>query len=144
KMLDLISDLSTRQGQARSRQEQIKARLQAIADTMSAADKRVSDATEATRAVEKAKAGGFSTVTRYAEVAQERYLALREAASLRAEAAGLESEQAALDGNLSRLTAALDKADQTYRDGEIVAPADGIVGTKVVSVGTVLSPGDHL
>src|SRR5262245_9881305 len=103
KMLDLISDLSTRQGQARSRQEQIKARLQAIADTMSAADKRVSDATEATRAVEKAKAGGFSTVTRYAEVAQERYLALREAASLRAEAAGLESEQAALDGNLSRL-----------------------------------------
>jgi multidrug resistance efflux pump len=144
KMLDLISDLTTRQGQARSRQEQIKARLQAIADTMSAADKRVSDATEASRAVEKAKAGGFSTVTRYAEVAQERYLALREAASLRAEAAGLESERAALEGNLSRLTAALDKADQTYRDGEIVAPADGIVGTKVVSVGTVLSPGDHL
>jgi multidrug resistance efflux pump len=142
-MLDLISDLSMRHAQARSRQEQIKARLEAIQATLPIADQRAGDAAEAMRAVDKAKAGGFSTVMRQAEASQERYAAMREAASLRVEATALKSERGALDGNVARITAALDKATQTYRDGMIIAPVDGIVGPKVVASGTVLSPGDN-
>jgi multidrug resistance efflux pump len=143
-MLDLISDLTNRQGEARSRLEQIKARLDAIDGLLRAADRRVTEATEADSAVEKAKAAGFSTVTRRAEVAQERYTALREAATLRAEAIGLKSEQGALNENLARITASLEKATQTYQDGAVVAPADGTVGPKVAVAGMVLGAGDHL
>ncbi len=95
-MLDLISDLTMRQAQARSRQEQIKARLEAIQATLPAADQRAGDAAEALRAVDKAKAGGFSTVTRQAEISQARYSAMREAATLRAEVTALKSERVAL------------------------------------------------
>src|SRR5688572_13008499 len=116
-MLDLISDLTMRQAQARSRQEQIKARLEAIQATLPAADQRAGDAAEALRAVDKAKAGGFSTVTRQAEISQARYSAMREAATLRTEVTALKSERVALDGNVARVTTALDKATQTYRDG---------------------------
>jgi multidrug resistance efflux pump len=143
-MLDLISDLSTRQAEARSRQAQIKARLDAIDGILQAADRRVADATDATRAVDRASAGGFSTATRRAEVAQERYTALREAANLRAEGGGLRSEQGALKDNLARITTSLDNAVQTYREGAIMAPADGTVGPKVVVAGTVIGPGEHL
>ncbi|MGZ8390837.1 MAG: HlyD family efflux transporter periplasmic adaptor subunit, partial [Rhodoplanes sp.] len=89
-------------------------------------------------------AGGFTTVTRRAEVAQARYEAAREAAALRAEAASLESEKTALEGNLSRIVVALEKARQTYRDGAIVASVGGTVGAKVVPAGTVLRPGEAL
>jgi multidrug resistance efflux pump len=143
-MLDLISDLTTRQAEARSRQAQIKAKLDAIDGILQAADKRLAEATEANRQVEKASAGGFSTATRRAEVAQERYAAMREAANLRAEAVGFRSEQAALADNLSRITGSLEKAVDTYRDGALVAPADGTVGPKVVVAGMVLGPGDPL
>ena len=143
-MLDLISELTTKQAEARSRQEQIKAKIASISDTLPAADKRVADADEATRAVDRAKAGGFATTTRQAEVAQGRYMALREAAALRAEAAGLKSEQDALEQNLGRLTAALEKANQTYGDGTITASVDGTIGPQVIAAGTYISPGEHL
>jgi multidrug resistance efflux pump len=143
-MLDLISDLTTRQAEARARQHQIEARLAAIDGILQAADRRVTEATAANRAVERASAGGFSTAPRRAQVAEERYTAMREAANLRAEAAGMKSEQNALKDNLTRITATLEKATQTYQEGAIVAATDGTVGPKVVVPGMVIGPGEHL
>ncbi|MGZ9102705.1 MAG: hypothetical protein ACXW3Y_07340 [Rhodoplanes sp.] len=143
-MLDLVSELTTREAQTRARQEHIDARLIAIRGTLPAADQRAEQSLAAQQAIERAMAGGFTTVTRRAEVAQARYEAAREAAALRAEAASLESEKTALEGNLSRIVVALEKARQTYRDGAIVASVGGTVGAKVVPAGTVLRPGEAL
>lgn len=143
-MLDLVSELTTRKAQTRARQEHIDARLIAIRGTLPAADQRAEQSLAAQQAIERAMAGGFTTVTRRAEVAQARYEAAREAAALRAEAASLESEKTALEGNLSRIVVALEKARQTYRDGAIVASVGGTVGAKVVPAGTVLRPGEAL
>ena len=143
-MLDLISDLTTRQAQARSREEQIQARLAAIDGMLPAATKRVAEAAEAARAVERVRDNGFATVTRYAEVAHDLYNATRESESLRAEVAGLKSERTALNENLTHIDAALEKATVTYHDGAVVAPVDGTIGPKVAAVGMVLSPGDDL
>jgi multidrug efflux pump subunit AcrA (membrane-fusion protein) len=141
-MIDLISDLTSREAQARSRREQIDARLVAIRATLPSADQRVTDSKAALAAVEKAARGGFTTATRRAEVAHERYEAARDAEALRADAIALESERMAVVGNLERLVTALDKAQGAYQGGAIVATVDGTVGPKVAAAGMVLRPGE--
>jgi multidrug resistance efflux pump len=141
-MIDLVSDLSTRQAAAKSRQEQIAARLKAIASILPAADQRATESEAALAAVEKAAQAGYTTITRRAELSLARYDAMRETASLRAEAASLESERSAVDGNLQRIETALGDVRMTYHDGAIVAPVDGIVGPRVAAPGAVLKPGE--
>lgn len=143
-MLDLISDLTTRQAQGNARREQIDARLRAIQATMPAAGDRATTARGAVKAIEQAARGGYTTATRRAEVAHDLYDAEREAESLKAESAALESERAAVVGNLQRLSSALATAEATYRDGAILSPNEGIVGPKVASPGTVLRPGEEV
>lgn len=143
-MLDLLSKLNTQYAKARTQQVQIQARLAAIAATLPAADKTVNDTLAAARAVERAKAGGFSTVTREAEIARARYDAIREAASMRAEAAALRSERKALNENLVRIDDALRNAQKAYNKGTITVQNAGFVGPTVVSPGTVLTPGEKV
>ncbi|PSC06091.1 hypothetical protein SLNSH_04600 [Alsobacter soli] len=141
-MLDLVSDLETRLAQSQTRRLQIEARLGAIQSTLPSAERRAQDAEAAWSVVDKAGQKGFSTVTRRAELAHERYEAAREEASLRAERSSLVAELDTLAANRERLTAALDKARTAYRDGIIVAPVDGTVGARVASPGSVLRPGE--
>lgn len=141
-MIDLISDLSARYAQTRARRDQIEARLAAIQATLPTAEQRVEQTLAAFQAIERAKAGGFATVTRYAQASQTRYEAAREAVSLRADAISLRSEATAIDGNIERLRVALETATKAYGDGALVAPLTGTVGSRVVSPGTVLKPGE--
>src|SRR6516165_11878690 len=143
-MLDVLSDLTSREAQATSRRDQIDARLAAIKATLPAADKRKSEADAARAAVEMAGRHGLVTVTRRAEVSLSGYEAARDVESLRAEAASLVSERSALEGNINRIAAALDAARATYRDGAVFSPVDGTVGPKVAAPGTVLRPGEPL
>ena len=83
-MLDVLSDLTSRQAQAASRREQIDARLAAIKATLPAADQRKTAAEAARAAVETAAQRGLTTVTRRAEVSLSRYEAARDAEGLRA------------------------------------------------------------
>jgi multidrug resistance efflux pump len=144
RMLDVLSDLTSRAAQATSRRDQIDARLTAIKAMLPAADQRKLEADAARDAVEMAARHGLTTVTRRAEVSLSRYEAERDVESLRAEAVSLVSERSALEGNLSRIAAALDAARATYRDGAVFAPVDGTVGPKVAAPGTVLPPGEPL
>jgi multidrug resistance efflux pump len=143
-MLDLISDLATRKAQADARDQEIAAKLSAIDLTLPAAQDRASVAAAASATVDKALAHGWSTTVRAAEAMRDRYEAEREAASLGAEKASLISERLALNENRARISSALDKAKRTYREGVIVSPVGGIVGARLVSPGTVLSPGNIL
>jgi multidrug resistance efflux pump len=143
-MLDVLSDLTSREAQATSRRDQIDARLAAIKAMLPAADQRKSEADAARAAVEMAARHGLTTVTRRAEVSLSRYEAERDVESLRAEAASLVSERSALEGNLNRIAAALDVARTTYHDGTVFAPVDGTVGPKVAAPGAVLPPGEPL
>ena len=143
-MLDVLSDLTSREAQATSRRDQIDARLAAIKATLPAADQRKSEADAARAAVEMAARHGLVTVTRRAEVSLSRYEAARDVESLRAEAASLVSERSAVEGNLNRIAAALDAARATYHDGAVFSPVDGTVGPKVAAPGTVLLPGEPL
>jgi len=143
-MLDVLSDLTSREAQATSRREQIEARLAAIKATLPAADQRKTTAEAARAAVETAAKRGLTTVTRRAEVSLARYEAAREAEGLRAEATSLASERVALEGNLNRIATALEAARATYRDGAIFSPVEGTVGPKVAAPGTVLRPGEPL
>jgi multidrug resistance efflux pump len=141
-MLDVLSDLTSRQAQARSRREQIDARLAAIKATLPAADQRKTTAEAARAAVETEAQRGLTTVTRRAEVSLARYEAAREAEGLRAEATSLTSERTALESNLNRIATALEAARATYRDGAIFSPVEGTVGPKAAAPGTVLRPGE--
>ena len=141
-MLDLISDLTSREAQATSRREQIDARLIAIKATLPAADQRRNEAEAALEAAETAARRGLTTITRRAELSLARYEGEREAAGLRAEATSLASERSALEGNLSRIGSALNAAQAAYRDGAINSPVEGTVGPKVAIPGTVLRPGE--
>ena len=143
-MLDVLSDLTSREAQATSRRDQIDARVAAIKAMLPAADQRRSEADAARAAVEMAARHGLTTVARRAEVSLSRYEAERDVESLRAEAASLVSERNALEGNLNRISAALDAARTTYRDGAVFSPVDGTVGPKVAAPGTVLPPGEPL
>jgi multidrug resistance efflux pump len=143
-MLDVLSDLTSREAQATSRREQIDARLTAIKATLPAADQRKMAAEAARAAVETAAKRGLTTVTRRAEVSLARYEAAREAEGLRAEATSLASERTALEGNLNRVATSLEAARATYRDGAIFSPVEGTVGPKVAAPGTVLRPGEPL
>jgi multidrug efflux pump subunit AcrA (membrane-fusion protein) len=141
-MLDVISDLTSREAQATSRREQIDARLIAIKATLPAADQRKTEAEAALTAVETAARRGLTTITRRAELSLARYEAARESAGLRAEATSLASERSALEGNLNRIASALNEARATYRDGAIFSPVEGTIGPKVAAPGTVLRPGE--
>lgn len=141
-MLDIISELTTRQAQAQSRSDQIDARLSAIKAVLPTADHRAARALAALRDLERAMAGGYSTSIRLAEMSRAHYDAARDSADLRAEASALESEKQALKGNLARIATALGNAIQTYSDGAVVASIAGTVGPKVVAAGTVLRPGE--
>jgi multidrug resistance efflux pump len=143
-MLDVLSDLTSREAQATSRREQIDARLAAIKATLPAADQRKMAAEAARAAVETAAQRGLTTVTHRADVSLSRYEAEREAEGLRAETTSLTSERAALEGNLSRIATALEAARATYRDGAIFSPVEGTVGPKVAAPGTVLRPGESV
>jgi multidrug resistance efflux pump len=142
-MLEQISDLTLRQSQWRLRRVQIDARAGAIRAVLPAADKRATDAESVMLVVNRAKVRGFTTVTRQAQVSQERYAALQEATSLRAELAGLVGERLELGDNLARVGRELTKASATYHDGTITAPVDGTIGPKVVVPGTTLGTGDN-
>jgi multidrug resistance efflux pump len=143
-MVTTIGDLTAKEAQARERQEQIKSRLQAIESTMPAAEQRVKDSQDAVVAVAKAKQRGFATVTHQSEVSQERFVAVRELASLQAEKRSLKSEAEGLNASVARLSTALDKAIKAYHNGEIISPVSGTVGPKVAADGTVLRPADSI
>jgi multidrug resistance efflux pump len=143
-MLDVLSDLTSREAQAKSRQDQIDARLAAIKAILPVADRRKSEADAARAAVEMAARHGLTTITRRAEVSLSGYEAERDVEGLRAEATSLLSERTALEGNLNRLGAALNAAQATYRDGAVFAPVDGTIGPKAAVPGTVLRPGEPL
>jgi multidrug resistance efflux pump len=141
-MLDLIADLETRKEQADSRDRQAAARMAAISETLPTAERRRKAAEAAGALVDHAMAVGFTTAARSAETTRDRYDAAREVATLKAELASLESERSALKAAKGRAAEALAKALVTYRDGAVTSPVSGTVGAKVVSPGTVMSPGD--
>lgn len=140
-MLGTISDLTSREMQARSRLAQIDARLAAIESTLPIAQKNTIDANAAAHIIEAAKAHGFATRTREAEITNGRYAAEKESSSLRAEDEALRSERRGLGPSLSRIEDALKQATESYQRGEIFANRDGTIGSSIESLGAALTPG---
>jgi hypothetical protein len=141
-MLDLISQLSSREAEFRSRRDRIDARLKAIAETLPSAELQASEARKARAGIDQAMKGGYTTVTRRSDFVQRQYEAEREVASLQAEARGLEGERVAVLGDLDRVADALSKARSVYHEGVVTATAAGTVGPRVAAPGTVLRVGD--
>jgi multidrug efflux pump subunit AcrA (membrane-fusion protein) len=141
-MLTLISELTEKLSGMQARVIQISSRIEAINQMMPLANKRMRDSAEAVRAIEKAKAGGFTTSTRQAEVTAARYAAIRETSGLVAELSTLQSEQKAVAENVARIKDALDKANDSYRNGVVIARVGGTIGANVVTQGAVVNPGE--
>ena len=141
-MLDLISNIVTREAQTEARLTQIRTRLAAIEATLPEAEKRQQTAKAAQVAIEKAVSAGFATRVRLAEATRDAYEAAREAESLRSERGALESEDTASKLNLAHINEALDRARETYRDGVVSSPVAGTIGARVAEPGAVLAHGE--
>jgi len=86
----------------------------------------------------------FLTAMRAAELKGNASKLADEAASLEAESRSLESRLQSLEDAAAGARNAINKLKNSYRDGEIVAPVDGVISAKLASVGEVVVPGNEI
>jgi multidrug resistance efflux pump len=81
---------------------------------------------------------------RVSELMESEFRTSQTLAELQAEEVGIERDLPQLEGAIVEATAARERLKESYNDGKIIAPADGIVGSLPVRPGSVARTGEPL
>jgi multidrug resistance efflux pump len=143
-IINSIAQLIQNLASLRAREQQLVGRMETAGTLLPIAAKRLQEATDTSRAVDRADASGAATFTFRSAVMREAYEAEREKASLSAEIDAVQNELRGIRNSISELESVLNRTRQSYSDGHVAARSSGIVGTKVPFPGQVVRAGDAL
>ena len=144
-MMEAMATLTSKAAETTARQAELAVKLEVANAVMKTADERLKETEAQLRKVNTSRAGsGFVSDAFAAAVQKDRYFAMQEKASREAERRGAIEQLAQLDLSLAEARVALQQLRQSYNNGVIAAPVDGIVGPKTTVQGDVLRPGDSL
>lgn len=142
---EAMATLTSRSAETTARQAELAIKLEVANTLMKSAEERLSDTEAQLKRINTARGGqGFVSDSFLASVQKDRYAAMQEKASREAERRAAEKQLAQLEKSQTEARTALEKLRQSYNDGVVTAPADGIVGPKIAVQGDVIKPGDHL
>lgn len=140
-----VASLTARAAETTARQAEIAIKLEVANTVMKTADERLAEAEAQVRKVNASRnSTGFVSDTFIGSVQKDRYAAMQEKASREAERRAAVQQLPQLERSQAEARAALEQLRTTYNGGVIVAPAEGIIGPKIVVLGDVIRPGDHL
>jgi multidrug resistance efflux pump len=140
--LDRIADFTAKVAAANARETQLKSRLTQISTLRPVAIDRRQRATASLRHLQNLQSRQLTTAPRVMEATREAYDAEREEAQMTGELEVIKQEMGAAVGTRKDLADALDQLKKAYNGGQIVAPADGTIGPKVPSSGSIIRVGE--
>lgn len=136
-----LAELSTRQAELISHIAAVKSKLVMTESTLPFAEKQLKDLSSGIVAMDRLRVQNLMSGRRVEETVTANYAAREKLLQLQAEKAGLRTELELLEQSYKEAESAISKLKQTYADGVINSPADGIVGPTVASPGDVLVSG---
>jgi multidrug resistance efflux pump len=139
---DRIADLTAKVAAASAREMQLRSRLTQITTLKPVASDRRQRAVTALRHLQSLQARQLTTAPRVGEATREAYEAEREEAQLVGELEVIRQEIAAAGTARKDLSDALDLLKKAYNSGQITAAADGTIGPKVPSSGSIIKVGE--
>jgi multidrug resistance efflux pump len=129
-------------GLTRSAQLKVRDKVNQAIATM--ADRRHAEARAARVATDTMRDQQLVTIGRRAELIKSELESAQSRSEIEAERSALQETLPQLESAVSASKMAIERLRETYADGVIESPADGVVGYLHVSKGSVVRPGDPL
>jgi multidrug resistance efflux pump len=145
-VIETVARLTAQAADTNARQAEIAVKLDVANAVMKTANQRLAQTAAQLKQVNAVagRAKGAISPTFIATVSAQHYDAMQEQASREAERKVATDQLADLRQSQADAKRALDDLRATYNSGNIVAPADGIVGPEVASRGDVIPPGQQI
>ena len=141
-VLDAPDDLAVEKARLDTRIAAIEARKAAIGLLLPAAEANAGQAQDYLDKVSGASRKGLAVDKALTDMTSAAFAAAEKHQTLKAEQVSLESELAAYQNALRQVSDTFDSLQQAYAGGALYAPVAGDVGSKVMSAGAVLGPGN--
>lgn len=138
-----LAELAVEKARLDTRIGAIEARQAAIGMLLPSAEANARQAQDYLDKVSGASRRGLAVDKALTDTSSAAFAAAEKHQSLRAEQVSLEGELAAYRDALNQVSGTYDSLQQAYAGGALYAPVGGQVGSKVMSVGAVLGPGNN-
>lgn len=143
-VLNTIAQLTQGLASLQAHEQELNGRLRKAELLLPVAEKRLAEATEASRVVDRADTAGMASSVFRSAVTREAYDAESEKATLIAEIDAVQGELRGLTSSIEELADALARTRASYSGGSVQALQNGIVGPKIPFPGQVVRAGDGL
>ncbi|HVV93007.1 MAG TPA: hypothetical protein VHD15_06290 [Hyphomicrobiales bacterium] len=142
-VVETVARLTAQAADTNARQAEIAVKLDVANAVMNTANQRLAETAAQLKQLNSVArhANGAISPTFISTVSAQHYAAMQEQASREAERKVATDQLADLRHSQADAKRALDNLRATYNDGNVVAPADGIVGPEVAARGDVVQPG---
>jgi multidrug resistance efflux pump len=139
-----IATLTARNAELLTKRADIQDRVRIAMAVLPIARDRAAEADRALDRIRNVRDGGNVSLATWSQALSERFTASERVASLQAEAYSAEASLTAVNAALTDATRALAQLSDAYGNGEVTAPADGIVGLTTARPGDVVTVGQSL
>ncbi|MEN0088327.1 MAG: HlyD family efflux transporter periplasmic adaptor subunit [Pseudomonadota bacterium] len=143
-ILDALAKVSGQRADLISREEIIRAKMEATKVLLPVAQDRARRATQQMKRIDRLDGRGYITNNTRIDASELLYATQRDVTRLTSEVASASGELENLIAARTSLEASIEQLKQTYNDGVVKAPADGIVGARVPSPGEVFGGGETI
>ncbi len=141
---ETVATLTARHAETYARQAELMIRVDVANAVIDRASERLNEAEATLRRVNATRSSGFVSDTYISSAVRERYAALQEKAIREAERRSSMEQLENLKKAQNDAKDALDEIRAHYNDGRVIAPATGVIGSRVAQRGDVLKSGDYL
>lgn len=143
-VLERLADLSIRQAELAKSTAELQLRSEISFQLLPLAVRREEETTRVLTQFESMSDRGLLTSARYDEALRANFTAREDRVRLAAESRSLKAQIAALGTAQKDAASAIADLQSHYADGTVLAPANGSIGTKVPSAGSVFNAGDPI
>ena len=141
---ETVATLTARHAETYARQAELMIRVDVANAVIDRASERLNEAEANLKRVNATRSSGFVSDTFVNGAVRERYAALQEKVVREAERRSSMEQLTNLKKAQDDAKNALDEIRSHYNEGRVVAPAAGVVGSRVSQQGDVLKSGDYL
>ncbi|MCR9278265.1 MAG: HlyD family efflux transporter periplasmic adaptor subunit [Pseudomonadaceae bacterium] len=139
-----LAELSSDLAQLMTRSADMRVRASVIEAIEPVVDKNLLAAQSNRANAEASRTRAMFTVTDRARLFEQELASVQTKAQIAAERRAIASDLPTIEAAVKRADEALNRLSQTYADGKLLAPADGVVGYLHVSPGSVVDVGEPL
>lgn len=143
-MLERLADLSARRARLAADSVDFRIRSETVAALLPLAKKREDEAARVVSKFDQLAESGLTTAAGYDTALTANFNAQQDHVRLTSQLKTLAKELSTLQDARNVAETALDRLQENYADGVVIAPIDGSIGASIPAIGNVYRPGEPI